>query len=175
MSQSLEDQLVSYVREHAEDGILLDTNVLLLLLVAQFRPDLVGGKRLEMYGLRDAELLTAYVKNFSRILTTPHVLAETSNFVRQIMKGKTQSAFLTWLHPIFCLDDKGSLAQCAVQGRDIDVGLFIRLGLTDSGLAACASKGRLLLTSDLDLHIAVASSGAHSINFTHMREAAGLL
>jgi hypothetical protein len=175
MSQSLEDQLVSYAREHAEDGILLDTNVLLLLLVAQFRPDLVGGKRLETYGLRDAELLTAYVKNFTRILTTPHVLAETSNFIRQIMKGKTQSAFLTWLHPMFCLDDKGALVQCVVQGRDIDAGLFIRLGLTDSGLVASARKGRLLLTSDLNLHVAVVSSGAHSINFTHMREAAALL
>lgn len=175
MSHSLEKQLVSYQRTHAEDGILLDTNVLLLLLVSQFRPDLVGGKRLEIYGLRDAELLTAYVKNFSRILTTSHVLAETSNFIRQIMKGKTQSEFLTWLHPIFCLEDKSALSQCIVQGRDIDVGLFIQLGLTDSGLAASASKGRLLLTSDLDLHVAVVSLGAHSINFTHMREAAGII
>lgn len=175
MSQTLENQLVSYAREHAEDGILLDTNVLLLLLVAQFKPDLVGGKRLETYELRDAEMLTAYVKNFARILTTPHVLAETSNFIRQIVKGKTQSTLLTLLHPIFCLDEKGALAQCVVQGHDIDIGLFIRLGLTDSGLASSARKGRLLLTSDLDLHVAVVSSGAHSINFTHMREAAGLL
>ena len=175
MSSSLEDQLVSYVRHHAKDGILLDTNILLLLLVARFKPDLVGGKRLEIYGLRDAELLTAYVKNFSRILTTSHVLAETSNFARQIMKGRTQASFFAWLHPLFCIDSEDSLVQCAIQGRDIDGGLFVRLGLTDSGLAASAKDGRLLLTSDLDLHIAVASEGAPSINFTHMREAAGLL
>ncbi len=175
MSSSLEDQLVSYVHEHAEDGILLDTNVLLLLLVARFKPDLVGGKRLEIFGLPDAALLTIYIKNFSGILTTSHVLAETSNFARQIMKGRTQSAFFAWLHPMFCTDGEDSLAQCAIQGRDINVGLFVRLGLTDSGLAASANNGRLLLTSDLNLHIAVASAGAHSINFTHMREAAGLL
>lgn len=175
MSRSLEDQLVAYQRAHAADGILLDTNVLLLLLVGQMRPDLIGKKRLEIYGPQDAELLAAYVANFNRILTTPHVLAETSNFIRQIMKGSAQVAFLSWLHPIFCLNDKDAFLQCPIAGEDIEAGFFVRLGLTDSGLAACASKGRLLLTSDLDLHIAVSSSGAHSINFTHMREAAGLL
>ena len=174
MSLALEDQLVSYIHAHAEDGILLDTNVLLLFLVKQIKPDLIGGKRLEAYGQQDAELLVAYVKNFSKILTTPHVLAETSNFIRQIVKGKMQSAFLTLLHPLFCLDE-GALRECTVQGQDIETRFFVRLGLTDSGLVACSKRGHLILTSDLDLHIAAASSGAHSINFTHMREAAGLL
>lgn len=175
MSLALEDQLASYIRIHAEDGILLDTNVLLLLLVNQIKPDLIGGKRLEAYRLEDAQILSAYVGNFSKILTTAHVLAETSNFIRQIVKGKVQAEFLALLYPIFCLNDEDALLECAIRGQDIDIKFFVRLGLTDSGLLACGNKGHLILTSDLDLHIAAASSGADSINFTHMREAAGLL
>lgn len=175
MSSSFEDQLISYVRDHAEDGIFLDTNVLLLLLVAQFRPTLIGTERLKAYEKRDADLLTCYVSQFKRILTTPHVLTETSNFVRQMVKGRAQAEFAEWLHPLFCLEEKNSLTQTIAEGHEVSGLLFVRLGLTDSSLAASISTKRLLLTADLDLHVATVSQGGRSINFTHMREAAGFL
>lgn len=175
MSPSLEDQLVLYVRTHAEDGILLDTNVLLLLLIAQFDPALIGRERLRAYEQRDADLLNRFVSSFRRILTTSHVLAETSNFARQMVKGRRQAQFFEWLHPIFCSEGSRALTQTTVAGTEIDARLFVRMGLTDSGLAASAATRRLLLTADLDLHVATVSQGGHSINFTHMREAAGFL
>ena len=54
---SLAAQLEAYVRSHKSDGILLDTNVLVLLLLGSFQPSLIGGKRLEKYAIQDAELL----------------------------------------------------------------------------------------------------------------------
>lgn len=175
MSASFEDQLIAYVRDHAEGGIFLDTNILLLLLVGQFKPEFIGTERLKAYEKCDADLLMAFVNRFEKILTTPHVLAETSNFARQMMKGRLRTEFLEWLHPLFCAKDQNSLSQTMPQAHEIDKQLFVRLGMTDSALAASANTRHLLLTADLDLHVATVTQGGHSINFTHMREAAGFL
>lgn len=175
MNSSFQDQLASYLRDHSENGIFLDTNVLLLLLVSQFMPRLIGTERLKAYEKCDADLLAAYVSRFKKILTTPHVLAETSNFARQMIKGRLQAEFFEWLHPLFCAPGEQVLSQTTVAGHEIDKQLFVRLGLTDSALVASADTKHLLLTADLDLHVATVTLGGHSINFTHMREAAGFL
>ena len=62
-----------------------------------------------------------------------------------------------------------------MDGSGIEEAIFVRLGLTDASLVATVNSGRLLLTDDLDLHCAVTGQESPSINFTHMREAAGLL
>lgn len=175
MSLSLEDQLALYVRHHAGDGILLDTNVLLLLLIAQFKPDLVGARRLEKYSLADAELLMAYVSRFKRIFTTPHVLTETSNLAAQIVKGQLRTQFFSALYPLFCGQGESAFVHCTALDGEIKPSVFVPLGLTDAWLSAVSASGRLLLTDDLDLYRSTLSEGANVINFTHMREVAGLL
>jgi hypothetical protein len=174
-SSSLAAQLEVHVRSHKSDGILLDTNVLVLLLLGSFQPGLIGGKRLEKYAIQDAELLANYVGNFSRILTTSHILAETSNLAAQVLTGKWKTDFFTRIFPLFCTDRQDALRQCEVVCGGINDAVFIQLGLTDAAVVAAIDVNRLLLTDDLDLHLAALAKGAHSINFTHMREAAGLL
>ena len=175
MTQTLDKQLLSLANRHGARGILLDTNVLLLLLFAVYQPTMIGRKRLEKYSADDGALLVQYVGRFRRILTTPHVLAETSNLVRQIVNGRLRTELFAKLHPQFCLSLPDSFEQCTVDGRHIDGELFGRLGLTDSGLAALVQTEQLLLTDDLDLYVAANSNGGIAINFTHMREAAGLV
>lgn len=174
MMQTL-DEAMLLANQHRARGILLDTNVLLLFLFAFYQPTMIGKKRLEKYGSDDGALLVQYVDQFSRILTTPHVLAETSNLVGQIVGGRLRSELFTKLHPLFCLSLPNSFEQCAIEGSHIDSQLFGRLGLTDSGLAALVKTKQLLLTDDLDLYLAAISNGGNAINFTHMREASGLL
>jgi hypothetical protein len=172
---SLNDRLLGFVSQHKTQGILLDTNVLLLLLFAIHQPDKIGKKRLEKYGESDGELLISYIKQFSRVLTTQHVLAETSNLLRQIVSGQLSSDLSKKFHPLFCLNQPNSFEQCEVEGGSIDIDLFSQLGLTDSGLAAVVQTKRLLLTDDLDLYLATISRGGDAINFTHMREVAGIV
>ena len=95
MNSSFETQLNEHLQRHRKDGILLDTNVPLLLLIAQFQPTLIGGKRLEKYTRDDAELLCRFVGRFSRILTTTHILAETSNLAAQALSGRLKADFLS--------------------------------------------------------------------------------
>ena len=177
MSSTLEMQLIGYVRTHRDDGILLDTNVLLLLLIAQFDPARIGGKRLEKYTLEDAQLLCAFVGKFKRILTTSHILAETSNLAAQALTGTVKNEFFNRLFPLFLSEQPDALHQCPIFIGNVDRAIFVRLGLTDAGIVAAVDveAKRLLLTDDLNLHAAAIAKGAPSINFTHMREAEGLL
>jgi hypothetical protein len=46
--------------------------------------------------------------------------------------------------------------------------VFDRLGLADAGIAVAASLGKVILTVDLNLHIALEKLGIESINFRHV-------
>ena len=57
MISGLEPVLKEHLRRHRDDGVLLDTNVLLLWLMGQFKPNSIGGKRLEKYAVEDLSLI----------------------------------------------------------------------------------------------------------------------
>jgi len=153
----------------------VDTNVLLLYLFGQFMPSALGQKRLSKYTPEDANLIIQFLARFTTILTTQHVLAETSNLARQIVSGRQQLELLRGLYPLFCLNMPDSLSPRDVNRAAIDVSVFTRLGLTDAGLASLVQKDTLLLTDHLDLYVAAVSTGGDAVNFTHMREAAGIV
>lgn len=171
---TFEQMLLALVGKHRPRGILVDTNVLLLYLFGRYQPDAVGRrKRLDHYTPEDADLVMQFLARFERILTTQHVLAETSNLARQIAGGAQQLELSLKLHPLFCLDTPDSFESCQVDGAAIDVSVFARLGLTDASLASLVAADMLLFTDDLGLYVAAVSTGGDAINFTHMREAAG--
>lgn len=169
----LEQRLRILIGKHCARGILVDTNVLLLYLFGLYQPDAIGRKRLERYTLGDAELIVHFIGRFEHVLTTQHVLAETSNLARQIISGTRQRELLRQLHPLFCLPGQHAFKSRNVSGTSVDAELFARLGLTDASLASLVAADTLLLTDDLDLYVAAVSNGGDAINFTHMREAAG--
>jgi predicted nucleic acid-binding protein len=172
MSSNLHSQLTKFVSRHRDDGIFLDTNVLLLLLFGKIQPSMIGTKRLAKYTLQDAQLLVGYVSQFKRILTTSHVLAETSNLAAQMLKYRLKDEFFTQIFQSFCGNDVDVFHQCETRNLSINEAIFVQLGLTDATVVSAMSDKRLLLTDDLDLYLKALSNGAPSINFTHMREVA---
>ena len=175
MTIGLKAELATHLRRHRDEGILLDTNVLLLLWLAKFDPRLIGGKRLEKYTPEDAVLLAGYVGQFKRILTTSTILTETSNLAALVLSGDRKLALFRRLFPLFGVSPPKGFHRCAVDGLTLDESIFVRLGFTDASIAATVGTQHLLLTDDLDLYLAAQAQGAPAINFTHMREAAGLL
>lgn len=175
MTIGLKAELATHLRRHRDEGILLDTNVLLLLWLAKFDPRLIGGKRLEKYTPDDVELLAGYVGQFKRILTTSTILIETSNLAALVLSGQRKQTLFRRLFPLFGASPPDDFHHCSVDGLTLDESIFVRLGFTDASIAATVGTQHLLLTDDLDLYLAAQAQGAPAINFTHMREAAGLL
>lgn len=171
---SFEQHLIGYAQKYRHTGVMLDTNLLLLYVFSRFSPALIGTARLAAYDADSADLLLQYLARFERILTTAHVLAETSNLARQMLKGAKWKVMCEAVFPLFCLPEQSNLKPLGVNTETLDPANFSKLGLTDAALAQSATA-HLLLTADLDLYCEVVSAGKDAVNFTHMREAAGLL
>jgi hypothetical protein len=171
---SFEQRLIGYAQKYRSTGVMLDTNLLLLYVFARLLPDMIGSSRLAAYDSDSADLLLQYLEKFERVLTTAHVLAETSNLARQMVKGEKWKTMSEAVFPLFCLPDYSVLKPVVIITETIDPMHFSKLGLTDAALANSAGA-HLLLTADLDLYCEVVSNGQDAVNFTHMREAAGLL
>lgn len=173
MTGGLDQQLRAYIQQYSQDGVLLDTNVLLLLLAHRFDPQLVGGKRLEKYDIEAAHLLMACVGPFQRILTTSAILAEVSNFADLMLSGKKKREFLTMLHVFFNAPTPKEVEHCSIHGIELPMQVFVKLGYTDTSILSVAKTPHFLLTDDLDLYVEAQINSLPAIHFTHLREAVG--
>lgn len=170
---SLNKTLLNLTKLHKDNGILLDTNILLLYIFALFQPSKIGSKRLSKYVKADGEMIIKFVNRFNRVLTTPHILAETSNLARQISKDNHGAELAKKIYPLFCNSQQDKLLHLDINVTSIESNLFEKLGLTDSCIVT--QENKLLLTDDLDLYVAAISNSRDAINFTHMREVAGIV
>ena len=72
-------------------GILIDSNLLLLYFIGKYNKTLIQRfKRTQKYVTEDYELLTAVIKDFTKIITTPNILTEVSN-----LSGNLENKFKT--------------------------------------------------------------------------------
>ncbi|GJE75792.1 MULTISPECIES: PIN domain-containing protein [Methylorubrum] len=144
---------------------LLDTNLLVLLAVGRASPAFVEvHKRTRGYRSEDLPLLEALLARAARLVTTPHVLCETSNLIRQFQepgRGKIVEA----LRNFAARADEIHLPCMTAMARPE----FIRLGLTDAGILVAQRDDVGLVTDDLDLYLASVAAGLDAINFTHER------
>jgi hypothetical protein len=148
-------------------GVAIDTNLLLLLWIGGFNPDLVGRfKRTKKYGFADFELLRALVNELDRLVVTPHVLTEVSNFAGQLPE-ETCHAFRSAIVQVV----REAVERVVPAATLADSVLFPRLGLTDVALHDAARSGVLIVTDDLPLHVELSRSKLPSLNFTHLRAA----
>ncbi|TXM67111.1 hypothetical protein FV222_24890 [Methylobacterium sp. WL103] len=146
--------------------LAIDTNLLVLLIVGTASPSFIGRhKRTQTYTVEDFQLLLSLIAAAESCLFTPHVLAETSNLVRQFGKPG-----LTDILNVFC----GMVERTReVQVRGLEAVRrpeFAYLGLTDAGLLTVDAGDVTLLTDDFDLYRASLSAGRRPINFSHQRE-----
>lgn len=146
-------------------GCLLDTNLLVLLTVGRASPTfLEAHKRTRGYRPEDLPLLEALLANAARLFTTPHVLCETSNLIRQFQepgRGRIGEVFRD-----FAIKACEIHIPCATALARPE---FSRLGVTDAGILAAQRDDISLVTDDLDLYLASVATGLDAINFTHER------
>ena len=68
-------------------GVLIDTNLLLLYVVGRYDDGIIrrgAFSRLAAYSIDDYGLLVGLMSLFDKYVTTPHVLAEVSNWIGKL-------------------------------------------------------------------------------------------
>lgn len=157
------DSLDRLVEKHGRRGVLIDTNLLLVLLIGRQRPEAVErfARTKGHYRAEDFAFLDQFVRRFSRIITAPHILTEVSNLLpngnlREFRDRLRQEAELY------------EELQCEARRTVLDTA-FHRFGLTDTVIALLACGQLLVLTDDFPLYGLLAKRGVDVINFNHVR------
>src|ERR1035441_2201040 len=79
------DLWLAELTRHRETGVVIDTQLLLLLWIGSFDRTLVGRfKRIQRYEESDFDLLSNIVARCPRLVTTPNVLTEVGNLAGQL-------------------------------------------------------------------------------------------
>jgi len=166
VSHDLNSHLESLIVKHSQNGLLLDSNLLLLLFVGLFNRQRIGSfKRLNAYTACDYDLLLFICRTFRRILTTPNILTEVSNLSVAFDGDLAYDYFGSFAAQLTVLQEQYVASTMATSQ-----GGFRRLGLTDSVIMVMAELPLLVITADLDLTIHLRSLGLDVVNFTNLRE-----
>lgn len=148
-------------------SILIDTNLLLVVLIASADPNHVPRfKRTQKYTLEDVRLLSEYLTQFDQIVVTPHVLAEVSNLSGQLTEPLHRDVRERLGALVLTSSERIEPSADVVKDP-----LYQRLGLTDAGLARAGEQVTSVLTDDFALYLSLAHRGVPVVNFNHLRAA----
>jgi hypothetical protein len=156
--------LGSHFGKYRKNGIIIDTNLMLLIAVGTFNLDRIGTfKRTLKYTPRDFALMKGIMACFERRVTTPGILTEVDNLARQMptTDHEGMSATINNLAAAFFEIHTPSVEIMKSK-------YYARLGLTDSAIIAAETK-LLVVTDDFRLSSVLASSGRDVININHLR------
>lgn len=151
--------------------VLLDTNLFLLFVVGTADRDLITKhNRLQAYPPDAFDLLILMLEKAGEIVVTPNTAAETSNLLRQGVKGPLRSALSTHFGLLL-----GRMREDYVQSSlAVAHPTFLRLGLSDAVISHLADGDMVIVTADFDLYNEAVRSGRHAVNFNHVREEYGV-
>jgi hypothetical protein len=152
------------VDKYKSKGLLIDTNLLVLLTVGIYRPDRIATfKRTRPYSSRDFEFIVRLADTFNRRITTPNILTEADNLLRQLPEVEHPNVAATL----------GVLVREAIEIYCISADIvsnvqFARIGLTDCVTISC-SADVLVVTDDYRLSNMLSHLGRDSINIDYIR------
>ena len=156
---------LALLRRYRTAGVLIDTNILLLLFVGTFdRSRIARFKRTVKFAEEDYDLVVQLLALFQKKVTTPNILTEVSNLAGQLEGHVKPGFFQTFAEGISLLveDYVPSMTVAAMPA-------FRRFGLTDAGMLHTAQNRYLVLTDDFALWGYLASEGVSALNFDEIR------
>ncbi|MHC5745196.1 MAG: PIN domain-containing protein [Nostoc sp.] len=164
----MKDVINSLIRRYHQKGILIDTNILLLYFVGSInRERITRFNRTQQFIPEDYDLLLRIIVKFRKLVTTPNILTEVSNFVDKLVEPERSQCFT-----IFALfaQNVDILDEYYVKSLDaVNTEKFIKFGLTDSGILTLARGKYLILTDDFKLANYLQSVDIDVINFNNIR------
>jgi hypothetical protein len=153
------------ISTHRHNGLLIDTNLLLLLVVGLYdRRRIENFKRTSAYTLSDFQRIGWLHEQFSKLWTTPNILTEVDNLGRQLPRNEWQG-FSASLRNLGLKMTERSLESSSAMARKS----FSRLGLADN-VTLALGESFLLISDDLAICVEASKLGYAAINFNHLRQ-----
>lgn len=163
MPDHLEQLLIKYRTE----GVVVDTNLLLLYVVGAQDPNRIDRfSRTDTFTADDFQLLDRLLGHFETAVTTPPILTEVSNLLGQLAKQPRRECMMLFPELIPELDETHPASE-----EICDHPYFLQFRLTDAGIADVSDDSHLVVTDDLSHYHRLANDRYAVINFNHLRTA----
>jgi rRNA-processing protein FCF1 len=159
------DYIKLLISRYRGNGLLIDTNLLLLYFVGASDLERVPKfKRTSSFTVEEFWLLAEFYDKFERVVTTPNILTEVSNLLGQLGEDLRKSFYAGFAKRI------PDFEEFYTPSRTISATAhFNRFGLTDSGITDLVKDKYLVLTDDASLARYLENRQIDVINFNHLR------
>lgn len=164
----MEEYVDSLVAQYRGKGILVDTSLLLVLYVGLYDPQQIERFRRtkQSFTSRDFEFVLAFVDQFERVITTPHILTEVSNFLGQLHGHARDGCFAVFAQHLAAATTREHLPSAKHLTGTAE---FVSLGITDTSIIEVAATPYLVLTTDYKLYGRLIGKGIAALNYNHFR------
>jgi hypothetical protein len=153
-------------QKYQSKGILVDTNLLLLLVVGYYDSSRIQSfSRTKQFTEEDFRLLRSIVSYFRSRITTPSILTEVDNLVRQAFPRIEHPAVSNTMQAIIDAQFEIYIPSTKIANNP----LYGTLGLADCATLMCPSD-RLVLTDDFPLSNRLSHIGRDVLNINHIRK-----
>lgn len=147
LMNSLSD-IKRFVFKYRPSGVILDTNVLLLLLIGHLDPKLIEkfSPTTGRYRKEDFDILKKVIGCFKSIIITPHIIAEISNISMREMDGRGLHAYF---HSV--INTLKSAEEQNVETKlllDVGVKIISTFGFTDTAMLEISKREMVPLLTD---------------------------
>jgi rRNA-processing protein FCF1 len=158
----------SYIAKYRSKGILIDTNLLLLLFIGRVSTEFIQQyKRTATYTPADYQMLLRLLDQFETVVVTPNVLTEVSNLANGLHDDRLLDFFNVFKESLSILSEEFVASATAASQPGFEI-----YGLADMGIGLVAKSKYLVLTDDLRFADFAGRNGVDVINFNHLRHAA---
>ncbi len=159
------NEIAELFSRYRNRGILIDTNILLLLFVGLVNRDRISQfNRTEKFLPEDFDLLVSIVEYFQKIITTPNVLTELNSLINQLREPERSQCYRVLAQQMNSLDEFYLESQ-----RISQLERFAVFGLTDLSIMQTAKGNYLVLTDDLKFASYLQSMEVDVVNFNNIR------
>lgn len=153
------DDIRKFINKYNPDGLIVDTNVLILFLIGSYDASFIegcgiinNGKR--KYDIKDFNLLKDILNLFKKIIITPQIIAELSNLSVTgggIYGEKLISYLQTIIKFLKSVDEQHQRLDC-LWGMELEI--ISRYGFTDMTMYELSRQTKLpILTDDLQFYL----------------------
>jgi hypothetical protein len=147
----------------------LDTSLLLILYLGLYVPEQIerfSRTRSEGFTSKDYEFILTFAGMFDRLVTTPHILTEVSNFLGQLHGHVRDGCFEVFARHVAEVTTHEQSPPAELLAGKAE---FVPFGITDTSIAEVATETHLVLTTDARLNTHLARQGVASLNYNNFR------
>lgn len=171
------EEIQRYIHKRRPSGVIVDTNILLLLLVGNYKSSFIKDcilftKNKKNYTSDDFVLLQRIIGFFAnKLIVTPHILAELSNLSITGKKGMFGEEVLLYLQSVVnILKNAEEHHQHSEFLWGMKLAILSRFGFTDLTIYELAKNKNIpILTDELDLYLHLRESRFPVIKFQNIK------